>query len=50
MLTLFCPRDDKGDEVTLQWYADLVGSAKRIACVSFAFNLDQDFEEVLKEK
>jgi hypothetical protein len=49
MLTLFCPRDDKGDEVTLQWYADLVGSAKRTACVSFAFNLDQDFAEVLKK-
>jgi len=47
ILTLYCPRDDKGDEQTLQWYADLVGGAKRIACVSFAFNLDQDFHDVL---
>jgi phosphatidylserine/phosphatidylglycerophosphate/cardiolipin synthase-like enzyme len=47
ILTLYCPRDDKGDEQTLQWYADLVGGAKRIACVSFAFNLDQDFRDVL---
>ncbi len=47
ILTLYCLRDDKGDEKTLQWYADLVGGAKRIACVSFAFNLDQDFRDVL---
>jgi phosphatidylserine/phosphatidylglycerophosphate/cardiolipin synthase-like enzyme len=47
ILTLYCPRDDKGDELTLQWYADLIGGAKRIACVSFAFNLDQDFHDVL---
>jgi len=47
MLTLFCPRDDKGDEVTLQWYADLVAAAKKIACVSFAFNLDDMFHDVL---
>jgi phosphatidylserine/phosphatidylglycerophosphate/cardiolipin synthase-like enzyme len=50
MLTLFCPRDDKGNEITLQWYADLIGSANRIACVSFAFNLDDDFELVLEKK
>jgi hypothetical protein len=47
MLTLYCPRDDKGDELTLQWYADLLGSAKRIGCISFAFNLDSDFHDVL---
>jgi PLD-like domain len=47
ILMLNCPRDDKGNEVTLQWYADLVGAAKRIACVSFAFNLDQDFHDIL---
>src|SRR5581483_5015993 len=47
ILTLYCLRDTKGDEKTLQWYADLVGGAKRIACVSFAFNLDQDFHDVL---
>jgi phosphatidylserine/phosphatidylglycerophosphate/cardiolipin synthase-like enzyme len=47
MLTLFCRRDEKGDEQTLQWYAHLLGSARRIACVSFAFNLDDFFKEVL---
>jgi phosphatidylserine/phosphatidylglycerophosphate/cardiolipin synthase-like enzyme len=47
MLTLYCPRDDKGDEVTLEWYAGLVGGAKRMACVSFAFNLDKNFHDVL---
>jgi phosphatidylserine/phosphatidylglycerophosphate/cardiolipin synthase-like enzyme len=47
MLTLFCLRDDKGDESTLHWYADLVGAAHRIACVSFAFNLDDFFRKIL---
>lgn len=47
MLTLFCLRDQKNDEQTLQWYAQLLGSARRIACVSFAFNLDDFFRDVL---
>ena len=47
ILTFYCPRDDKGDEVTLQWYADLMGAAERIGCMSFAFNLDSDFHDVL---
>ena len=25
---------------TLHWYADLMGSAQRIMCMTFAFNLD----------
>jgi hypothetical protein len=47
MLTLFCLRDDKGDERTLRWYADLVAGAKRIACTTIAFNLDDFFRKVL---
>jgi len=47
MLTLYCPRDTKGDEQTLFWYADLVGDAHRIACAAFAFNLDDAFKEAL---
>ncbi len=47
MLTLYCPRDDKGDEETLHWYADLVGGAHRIACITFAFNLDDFFHDAL---
>jgi phosphatidylserine/phosphatidylglycerophosphate/cardiolipin synthase-like enzyme len=47
MLTLFCLRDSKGDERTLHWYADLIGNAQRMACVTFAFNLDDFFHDTL---
>jgi phosphatidylserine/phosphatidylglycerophosphate/cardiolipin synthase-like enzyme len=47
ILTLYSPRDDKETIETLHWYADLMGSAKRIVCMTFAFNLDEVFEEVL---
>ena len=47
MLTLFSPRDTKDHEDTLQWYADLLRSAERMACVSFAFNIDDFFRKVL---
>jgi phosphatidylserine/phosphatidylglycerophosphate/cardiolipin synthase-like enzyme len=48
MLTLFSPRDEKKTIETLKWYADLMGSAKKILCMTFAFNLDDLFSEVLK--
>ena len=48
MLTLYSPRDDKDTVETLHWYADLMGSAKRILCMTFAFNLDDVFREVLE--
>ena len=47
MLRLFSPRDDKDTVETLHWYADLMGSAKRILCMTFAFNLDDFFRDVL---
>jgi phosphatidylserine/phosphatidylglycerophosphate/cardiolipin synthase-like enzyme len=47
ILTLYCPRDIKGKEETLRWYADLIGGAQHIACVSFAFNLDDFFHKAL---
>ncbi|HSB09991.1 MAG TPA: phospholipase D-like domain-containing protein [Blastocatellia bacterium] len=47
MLTLFSPRDDKETVDTLRWYADLMGSANRILCMTFAFNLDDFFRDVL---
>lgn len=50
MLTLYCPRDDKATVDTLQWYADLLDSGKRIVCMTFAFNLDQFFVDVLERK
>lgn len=48
MLTLFSPRDEKETLETLHWYADLMGSAKKILCMTFAFNLDDVFTEVLE--
>jgi phosphatidylserine/phosphatidylglycerophosphate/cardiolipin synthase-like enzyme len=47
MLTLYSLRDDKDENETLNWYADLMGSAKRIVCMMFAFNLDDFFRDVL---
>jgi phosphatidylserine/phosphatidylglycerophosphate/cardiolipin synthase-like enzyme len=50
ILTLYSPRDDKEDLGTLHWYADLMDSAERIMCMTFAFNLDKVFEMVLLKK
>lgn len=48
ILTLFSPRDEKKTLETLKWYADLMGSAKKVLCMTFAFNLDNHFSEVLE--
>src|SRR5258705_13006004 len=48
MLTLFCPRDAPKTLETLHWYADLMDSAQRILCMTFAFNLDKVFSDVLE--
>jgi phosphatidylserine/phosphatidylglycerophosphate/cardiolipin synthase-like enzyme len=50
MLTLYSPRDEKETVETLHWYADLMDSAHRILCMTFAFNLDQFFLDVLLRK
>jgi len=50
MLTLYSPRDDKKTVETLHWYADLMDSAQRILCMTFAFNLDEVFSNVLLHK
>ncbi len=47
MLTLFSPRDNRKTVKTLHWYADLMGSASRILCMTFAFNLDDFFRDLL---
>jgi hypothetical protein len=47
MLTLFSPRDDEKKVETLHWYADVMGAATRIMCMTFAFNLDKFFLDVL---
>lgn len=49
ILTLFSPRDDKVELPTLHWYADLMASAERIVCMTFAFNLDPIFRTVLSK-
>ncbi len=50
MLTLFSPRDGDKTLETLHWYADLMDSAQRVLCMTFAFNLDQFFLDVLLRK
>jgi hypothetical protein len=50
MLTLFSPRDGDKTLETLHWYADVMDSAKRVLCMTFAFNLDQFFLDVLLRK
>lgn len=44
---VFSPRDDKDSDETLQWYADRLAEAKEVACMTFAFNIDRLFAQVL---
>lgn len=44
---LFSARDDKGSNETLQWYADRLAEAKEVSCMTFAFNVDEVFQQVL---
>jgi phosphatidylserine/phosphatidylglycerophosphate/cardiolipin synthase-like enzyme len=46
-LTLFSPRDDKDTLETLHWYAGQMDRAKRLVCMTFAFNLDDVFRAEL---
>lgn len=48
ILTLFSPRESRKPSGTLAWYADRLGSATSIACMTFAFNFDPVFEAVAK--
>jgi phosphatidylserine/phosphatidylglycerophosphate/cardiolipin synthase-like enzyme len=50
MLSLYSPRDNEKAEETLKWYADVMGGATRVMCMTFAFNLDQFFQDVLLRK
>lgn len=50
VLTLFSPRDPydpDSSSPTLSWYADLLGEAQKIACMTFAFNFDPVFQNVV---
>jgi phosphatidylserine/phosphatidylglycerophosphate/cardiolipin synthase-like enzyme len=44
---VFSARDDKTSTVSLQWYADRMGEAKEISCITLAFNLDRVFGNVV---
>jgi phosphatidylserine/phosphatidylglycerophosphate/cardiolipin synthase-like enzyme len=48
VLTLFSPRDPVKDAKTLDWYAELMASAKHMMCITFAFGADQRFIDVCK--
>jgi len=45
---VFSARDEKESNDTLQWYADRVAEAKELACMTFAFNIDETFQKVLQ--
>ena len=49
VIALFSPRDGSSSTATLDWYAFLMASAKRIVCFTVAFNLDKVFQEVLAQ-
>jgi len=44
---LFSARDTDSQNGSLQWYADRLGEAKELTCMTFAFNIDAVFQEVL---
>lgn len=51
VLRVFSPRDPEDDDSvapTLHWYGELLASAKRIACMTFAFNFDEVFQAVIR--
>lgn len=50
IIPLFSPRDTKEDNDTLEWYAKLMDSAKKMMCITVAFNLDEVFQEVIKKE
>jgi len=44
---IFSARDAKDNNDTLQWYADRFAEAKELSCMTFAFNIDQVFQDEL---
>ena len=46
---VFSPRDGKEELTTLQWYADLMASAQKLVCITFAFNIDEVFQKVIQK-
>ncbi|QWP75896.1 hypothetical protein J5226_20155 [Lysobacter sp. K5869] len=46
---LFSARDGKDENTTLQWYADRLAEAREVSCTTFAFNIDDTFQQVLSQ-
>jgi phosphatidylserine/phosphatidylglycerophosphate/cardiolipin synthase-like enzyme len=47
VVPLFSARDAKTSNDTLQWYADRLAEAREVTCMTFAFNIDDVFQQVL---
>jgi phosphatidylserine/phosphatidylglycerophosphate/cardiolipin synthase-like enzyme len=47
-MPIFSPRDAKDKNETLQWYADRLADAREVSCMTFAFNIDDTFRQVLE--
>ncbi|WP_341678470.1 phospholipase D-like domain-containing protein [Niveibacterium sp. SC-1] len=47
VLPLFSARDPKDGNATLEWYAARLAEARELACMTFAFNIDTVFQDVL---
>ena len=45
---LFSARDAKDGVATLQWYADRLAEAREVSCITFAFDIDELFQQVLE--
>jgi hypothetical protein len=50
VIPLFSARDGKQSEETLQWYADRLAEAQEVSCMTFAFNIDTVFQQVLGQE
>jgi len=48
-IPLFSPRDGTNELTSLQWYADRMDEAKRVVCITLAFNLDELFSKVISK-
>ena len=47
VIPLFSARDGKESNETLQWHADRLAEAQEVSCMTFAFNIDEVFQQVL---
>jgi phosphatidylserine/phosphatidylglycerophosphate/cardiolipin synthase-like enzyme len=47
---LFSPADEKDSAKTIRWYAERLADTKELACMTFAFNIDEAFQQVLSQE